>query len=127
MLACMLLRSASSKGICAHSAAGALMGTPILGALADAASNKWALAAHVVTAGLVYTFFGLTAREVANLRSSSKDMELGITAHGSSSRLQPAVNGLAVDKERAEGETSSRAASSVRSRSTETVHYGSEQ
>ncbi len=78
--------------------AGALVGTPILGAVADAASNKVALGLHVLAAGLVYTFFGWAAREVPQLRRSDKDIELGVASRGAGGQ-QPRADGRAVDGE----------------------------
>ena len=76
--------------------AGALIGTPILGAVADAASNQVALAVLVLAAGLVYTFFGAAARETAQLRR--KDIEMGVAARSAGGQ-QPVANGHAQDGE----------------------------
>ena len=84
-------------------AAGALTGTPVLGALADAASNRWALAALVLLAGLVYSFFGIAAREVAQLRDrGNRDVELGGAAARSGVRSAQPADGRLAPVERGE-------------------------
>ena len=89
---------AQSAGPYTLCAAGALIGTPVLGALADAASSHWALAALVLLAGVVYTLFGFAAKEVAQLRSPKRDVELGVTTRGTGGNLLlPQVSALAAD------------------------------